>query len=97
MTTRSKKYSEKIISVRRLASIEIPKMLKDYPQNSKYILSKFKEIHPGFCDDKIICKCKSSSELYPEWRHQVRWAIQDLKYNSIIKIDDITKFYSLRK
>jgi len=94
--TRSKKYPQKIIAVRGLARIEIPKILKDNPQNSKFILSKFKEIHSGFCDDEFICKCKSSPR-YPEWKHQVRWAIQDLKYHSIITVDKTTKFYSIRE
>ena len=96
-TTRSKKYPEKIIEIRGLARIEIPKILKDRPQNSKFILSKIKEKHPGFCDDKFLCQCSSASKSYPEWKHQVRWAIQDLKFNSIINIDKTTKFYSIRK
>jgi len=93
---RSKKYPQKIRAVRGLAKIEIPKILKNRPQNSKFIISKFKEKQSGFCDDNFLCKCKNQSKM-PEWKHQVKWAIQDLKYASIIKVDATTKFYSMIK
>ena len=81
----------------RAERIEIPKILKGMPQNSKFILLKIKEKHPGFCDDNYLCQCKNQSSKTPEWQHQVKWAIQDLKYNSIIKVNETTKFYSMRK
>jgi hypothetical protein len=31
------------------------------------------------CDDAVLCEHEGQSYGAPEWRHQVRWALQDLK------------------
>jgi hypothetical protein len=33
--------------------------------------------HPESCDDGVPCTC--GSNLEPEWRHAVRWALEDLR------------------
>ena len=36
-------------------------------------------VHPDLCDDSIECNCGGIPTGQPEWKHQVRWAQQDLK------------------
>ncbi len=92
-----RKYPEKIISIRKLARKAIPQILMDVPQKSNFILSKFEEKYSEKCDNNFLCKCKNQSGSSPEWKHQVRWAIQDLKYNSLIQYDNGSETYSITK
>jgi chorismate synthase len=42
--------------------------------------------HPEFCDDSIECRCGGVESGQPEWKHQVRWAEQDLKYAGEVRL-----------
>ena len=92
---RSKKYPEKVTNIRGLAKKEIPKILRKKPLTSTFILSRIKETYTEYCDDDYFCQCGKISGKQPEWKHQVRWAIQDLKFNSMIQYDKREMSYSL--
>ncbi len=92
--TKSYKYSEEIREIRKLAKNKIIDILKE-PQTTGSILKKIKKFYPDNCNDEFLCRCGKSITVYPEWKHQIRWAIQDLKYQTIIKFDQTSKTYSL--
>ena len=52
---------------------------------------------PDLCDDTIKCECGGFAPNRPEWKHQIRWAIVDLKYSEKITYSKKTKLYSLRQ
>ena len=93
---RSKKYPKKVTDIRELAKKEIPKILQEEPLTTAFILSRIKERYSKYCDDNYFCQCGKISGRQPEWKHQVRWAIQDLKHYSIIQYNKQKKCYSLR-
>ena len=93
--TKSYKYPDEIRKIRKLAKNQIIKFLKE-PQTSSSILKEIKECYPDNCNDDLLCRCGKSVTHSPEWKHQVRWAIQDLKYQSIIQFNQNSKYYSLK-
>jgi len=87
------KYDENVRKIRKLSNKYILALLSKKPLTSKEIIKKVKEKFPKYCDDEVICICESGGRT-KEWQHQVRWAINDIKYNKKIKFNKNTKKYS---
>jgi hypothetical protein len=44
---------------------------------------------PHLCDDEVLCTHVNSANDYPEWKHSVRWALNELKGMNVVKsVDD---------
>lgn len=89
------KYSDDIIKVRKLARELLPKILDNKSKDLQYILAMIKKKYPENCDDETKCQCGEHVRKSPEWQHQVRWAIQDLRYHKVLAYDKKSKLYSL--
>ena len=92
------KYNEETRKIRKLAREFIPKLLEKEPLAAKIIVEKTKVKFPKNCDDSIKCECGGKNQKNsgrPEWKHQVLWAIQDLKYSKKIVFDSDKKNYCL--
>lgn len=62
-------------------------MLHDHGSlKTNQIYKHIKSLHPNLCDDDIECTCGGIPNRQPEWKHQVRWAQQDLKYRGEIEL-----------
>jgi len=55
------------------------------PMTTQKLYSRMEDMHPGLCDDSISCTHGNSKQ--PEWKHQMRWAQQDLKHDGQIEYD----------
>jgi len=90
------KYIKEVRAVRTISRKQIIPYLKEKPATaqaiSKYIQSKNKKL----CDDSIKCICGKKSSTMPEWKHQIKWAIQDLKYHGEIDYDKDSGKYSIK-
>lgn len=89
------KYSQTIRDVRKFAAEDIPKFLKKSSLTLAPIYDAMKEKYSDNCDKTILCSCGNLTTIRPEWKHQVRWALQDLKYSGVIKYDSKTRKYTL--
>ena len=90
------KYDENIIKVRKKSKPLILNFLKKKPKTIEQIYNKTSNAFPEICDNSIICQCGSTNRKIPEWKHQVRWALQDLKYHSQITFDKEQRMYSIK-
>lgn len=91
------KYDRNVLDVRKLSRELIPKLLANKPRKLEYIFSRMKEEYSQNCIDEIKCECGKYNRSSQEWKHQVRWAIQDLKYNKKLIYDRKSGLYSLNK
>lgn len=91
------KYPKKIISLRKDAVKEIPVLLRRKPLTLTPIYDAIKKKHPENCDDSISCSCGNKETSRAEWKHQVRWALQDFRYSGQIDYDVSNREYSLKK
>ena len=89
------KYPEKVRQLRSISRKEIPIMLKNGSLSSTEIASKIKTKYISLCDNEIKCACGKNSSNRPEWQHQIKWGILDLKYQKKIKFSEIDGKYSL--
>jgi hypothetical protein len=89
------KYSEEVRKVRSVSKKEIPKILKKKPMKILHIIEFVKIKYPELCDDSIKCECGGFAPNRVEWKHQIRWAIADLKYFKKITYSNETELYEL--
>ena len=92
------KYNEETRKIRKLAREYVPKLLEKEPLAAKIIVEKTRVKFPKNCDNSIKCECDGKNQKNsgrPEWKHQVLWAIQDLKYSKKIVFDSEEKNYRL--
>ena len=89
------RYPEKIRKVRQISKKIIPKILKNKPMQVSKIIEYIKQQHPDLCDDSVKCECGGIVRKNTEWKHQIRWAIADLKYSEKITYSNKTELYSL--
>lgn len=76
------------MSPREQFRIGILSILREHdPLKTKQIYRYIKELYPILCDDRICCTCGGVKRNSPEWKHQLRWAQQDLKKNRKIKLE----------
>ena len=90
------KYSEEVRAVRKISKKIIPELLKSKSKGILAIMEHVQNKEPDLCDDTIKCECGGFAPNRPEWKHQIRWAIVDLKYSEKITYSKKTKLYSLR-
>ena len=83
--SRLAKYSEEVRSVRKITREILVPVLQEKPRNMMQIWKIIKKDNPELCDDEIKCTCGKKEGTAPEWKHQVRWGVQDLKYNKKIE------------
>ena len=88
------KYSKKVTEIRNLIKPTILQLLKSKPRTIEFIYNKTSNKFPHKCNNDIKCECGNKIRKSPEWKHQVRWAIQDLKYHGKIKYNKETKLCS---
>lgn len=93
----SLKYNQEIRSIRKNGKKQILKILTDKPHSTNEIIDLIKEKNQDLYDDSIKCECIGGSETTPEWQHQLRWAIQDLKYQGKLTFDPTTRKYKLKE
>lgn len=91
------KYDKNIRDVRKKAREIILEILKTKPRKLDFIFLSVLENCKNNFDNKITCQCGKQNRSSPEWKHQVRWAIQDLKYNKKLNYDKESGLYSLNK
>lgn len=68
-------------------------LLSESMQISKVYLGVRAEF-PQLCNDRILCSCGEVIRTDPEWHHQVRWALQDLKFKGLVRYDNLTRRWS---
>ena len=56
-----------------------------------------KEKFTEYCNDDIKCRCRENTSKKPEWEHQVKWAILDLKYKGMLTFEKESKVYTIKK
>lgn len=88
-------YDEEVKKIRNLVKPLILQLLKSKPRTIEFIYNKTSNNIPEFCNNNIKCECGGKIRKVPEWKHQVRWAIQDLKYTGKISYDKESKLCSL--
>ena len=88
------KYPEKIRQVRKISKNIILKLLENGPIEVSTLIEHIKKQYPDLCNNSINCECGKTTSR-PEWQHQVRWAIADLKYSEKIVYLNETKRYAL--
>jgi len=89
------KYPESMKTIRRVAKEEILKILMNKGYDVSEIVKKIKSKNRNLCDDTIKCACGNVQTNKPEWVHQIRWALQDLKYQGKIQYDKTSRIYSI--
>ncbi len=90
------KYDSKIRSIRGITRKEVPKLLKKKSKNIDEIFVHIKKIAgKEICDDNEFCSCGRLSQR-PEWKHQIRWGLVDLKYANRVTFDKNTNKYSTK-
>jgi hypothetical protein len=68
---------------------EIPLVLAERgPSKTHQLYSSIRERVPEYCDESILCACGGIARDEPEWKHQLRWAQQDLRKAGIIVLSD---------
>lgn len=90
---RIKGYPDHVRIVRQISKPIIIKFLEEKSFTLNEVAEQIKNKLPKNCDNLVMCECKGGS-AYPEWRHQVRWALQDLKSLGKIKFERTQKTYS---
>jgi len=90
------KYPEKMRILRKNSTKTILDLLKKGPAGSEKIFTKIRARHYTLCDDEIVCECGKWPSKFPEWKHQIRWALQDLKYYGKISYDKESRNYVLK-
>ncbi len=73
---------------------EVLRMVLTRPSTIQEIYSEVIDRFPTECNDAVLCTCGGISRTQPEWKHQVRWAMQDLKYQGFVSYDQSTKLWS---
>lgn len=91
------KYPKKITSIRSLSIKQIPKLVKKNPLTALKIINSIYADNVELCDNDVKCSCGKFTRKSPEWKHQIRWAILDLKYRGKIRFNEKTGEYSLNK
>jgi len=90
----SPKYDDEIRVVRKKSRKLILKILEKKPLLRDEISSAIKKELPKNCVDNILCIC-NYGDSKPEWMHQVRWALTDLRRAEHIQYNPETRKYSL--
>ena len=89
------KYGGKLKELRVKSRELIPELLTTSSKGTNQIFTEIRKKVPDLCDDKIICQCGRKPKKTPEWQHQIRWAIQDLKLKKVIARDIENKVYKI--
>jgi len=89
------KYSKEIQSIRKESKLQILGILKGKSLEIKEIIKILEDKNSEKYDESVKCVCGKMKGTSPEWKHQVRWAILDLKYTKKIILDENNKKYSL--
>jgi len=90
------KYPRKIISLRNIAIRETTTLLKKKSLTLGPIYEEIKKKYSEDCDESVICNCGDKETSRAEWKHQVRWALQDLRYTGKINYSKKTREYSMK-
>lgn len=90
------KYPDEVRKVRRISKEMIPKILKEKKCSVSYFYEEFQKQNPDLCNDEVKCKCGKNTKR-PEWKHQIQWAVADLRYHKKIAYSKKTDKYSLMK
>lgn len=96
MRTILAKYPDRIISLRKISQKEIPKILEKGPSKLAAIYKIIQDKNTNLCDGFVKCTCGDKETGRPEWKHQIRWALQDLSYTGKINYERETREYSLK-
>jgi hypothetical protein len=91
------KYSDQIRSVRKITRETLTALLEEKPRNIMQIWKIIRKNNEEICDDEIKCTCGRKDGNQPEWQHQVRWGVQDLKYHKKIDLNRETRKYFIKK
>jgi len=78
------KYTEKTRLLRQNCKKIILKKLEKKSSTIAQIYELVKVQLDSFCDDSIKCVCGKKGSKQPEWKHQIRWALSDLKEEKMI-------------
>ena len=89
------KYIKEIQTIRKESKPQILEILQKKSLQTEKILQVFEAKFSKGYDKSIMCTCGKNKGNNPEWKHQIRWAILDLKYTNQIIHDVGTKKYSL--
>ena len=91
------KYPDEIRSVRKITRETLPAILEERPRSMMQIWKIIRKNNEEVCDDSVKCSCGSKGGYQPEWQHQVRWGVQDLKYHKKIELNRETRKYFIKK
>ena len=81
------------MSIRTITRKFLIPILEEKPHKMSQIWKLVKKNHKKLCDDSVKCTCGNRSSKSPEWMHQVRWGVQDLKYHGWVELDKETGKY----
>lgn len=86
------KYDKTLRSLRMIAKEIILEEIKEKPLRLETLYKLIRKKKGEMCDDNIKCSCGRET-LQPEWKHQIRWALYDLKYKKEISLDKESGLY----
>ncbi len=89
-------YPEEIHKVRSECHSYLPSLLAKKPMNIETIYNNVKETIPDLCNDAILCSCGGLERNEPEWKHQVRWALNELSDRNIVFRDEQSKNWCIK-
>lgn len=89
------KYAKEIQAIRKESKSQILEILKKKSISISEIIKIFEDKFSIKYDKSVMCTCGKNRGNKPEWKHQVRWAILDLKYTKKIILNINTKKYIL--
>lgn len=90
------KYSEEIKNIRKISRNIIIEHLKNGPSTVHQIWDLVQTTNKKICNNSVECTCGKNRGTTPEWKHQVRWALQDLKYTNKIGYNNTKQEYFLK-
>lgn len=94
MHRKMRKYNHDVLSVRSLSKVIILQTLENKSQIRDDLMKVIKQKLPENCNDGILCICTNGNGK-PEWMHQVRWSLNDLKRSGKVSYDITFKKYHL--
>ncbi len=78
---------EELKRLRKECQTYLPTLLS-IPMKVNEIYERVKKTFPELCDNQVPCSCGGVVRKQPEWCHQVRWALQDLKDRAIVEYNN---------
>ena len=65
--------------IRESAREFLREALKDGPFETSQLYEGFQTVQPELCNDSLLCECRGRRTDEPEWKDNLRFALDDLR------------------